>query len=278
MIVSDSKMLEMKPDSITFVPIGGLCNRMRAMASGVYMAGRLDCPIDVYWEKNGECFAGFSELFQPVCVDGVLIRPFTAGHFYLAMDRKRNLHIPGMIRNVLFDRQIVDKNRFFSDSAIEQLDGKLYIISEYPMSQKYSLTGLFVPAPDIMAQVNSLKEQFSEDIIGIHIRRKDNKHSIEKNSIEDYFHFMDQKLSKSPDSMFYLATDSMEVKKEMISRYKDTIIYHDATLERNSVQGMKDAVVDLWCLSQTKEIIGSYYSSYSDIAAELGHIKLRILE
>ena len=44
--------------------------------------------------------------------------------------------------------------------------------------------------------------------------------------------------------------------------------------DRNSLEGMKFAVVDLFCLSKTKKIIGSVGSSYSQIAAEIGGIEV----
>ena len=267
----------MRENSITFVPLGGLCNRMRAMASGVYVARKLGCPVSVYWNKNRECFAGFSDLFQPVLVDGVSVKSYSLSDFYLALDRKRNLYIPGVIRNFIFDKQIVDC-KCMDDREIEKLQGRIYMISGGFVARCYSLTELFVPTIEIQEQINGLRSQYSENVFGIHIRRTDNKQSIQKNEIDDYLRFMDQKIGTCPDVKFYLATDSMDVKRMMVNRYGDAVVSHKAILERTSVQGMKDAVVDLWCLSLTKEIIGSYYSSYSDIAAELGNIELKILE
>lgn len=140
------------------------------------------------------------------------------------------------------------------------------------------MNDLFVPATEIMDVINRLKSFFSDHVIGIHIRRTDNIMSIKNNGIEDYFQFMDQSIEANPDIKFYLATDSMEVKLHMVKRYGIRILYHDVILDRKSEQGMKDAVVDLWCLSMTKEIIGSFYSSFSEIAAELGDINLKILK
>ena len=45
-------------------------------------------------------------------------------------------------------------------------------------------------------------------------------------------------------------------------------------LTRDSLDGMKMAVAELFALSRTSKIIGSYYSSYSQIAAELGNIAI----
>jgi len=268
----------MKENSIRFVPLGGLCNRMRAMASGIYIAKKLNCPISVYWNKNSECFADFTELFQPVSTDNVSVKPYYRSDFYLDLDRKRNLYIPGIIRRFIFDKQIVGGGESMDDCKIENLQGRIYMISGYSVAKCFSLADLFVPTMEIQEKINGLKAQYSENVYGVHIRRTDNKQSIQKNEVEDYLRFMDQKIETCPDVKFFLATDSVEVKQLMINRYGDGIVFHDATLERNSVQGMKDAVVDLWCLSLTKGIIGSYYSSYSDIAAELGNIELKILE
>lgn len=44
--------------------------------------------------------------------------------------------------------------------------------------------------------------------------------------------------------------------------------------DRNSLEGMKFAVLDLFCLSKTNKIIGSVGSSYSQIAAEIGGIEV----
>lgn len=267
----------MKENSITFVPLGGLCNRMRAIASGVTIAKKIGCPISVHWNENKECYAEFSDLFLPVQVDGVTVKPYSRLDFYLALDRKRNFNVPGLIRNFIFDKQI-DDGLCMDDREIDKLQGRIYIISGGFVAECYSLTELFVPTLEIQEQINELKSHFSEHVYGVHIRRTDNKWSIQKNEIDDYRRFMDQKIETCPDVTFYLATDSMDVKRLMINRYGDQIVFHKAILERSSLQGMKDAVVDLWCLSLTKEIIGSYYSSYSDTAAELGCIDLKILE
>jgi len=265
--------------SICFVPLEGLCNRMRAMASGVYIANKLNSSITIYWKKSHECFADFTELFLPIDGQNIKVRPYPWNGFYLAVDRKKNFYIPGIIRRFIFDDQIIGKKECLDERFFEKFrDGKIFMTSCYSLTRYYSLTELFVPVPELSDRINQMKQCFSENVIGIHIRRGDNIHSIRKNDVDDYFSFMDSEIATEPETRFYLATDSVEVKKEMTNRYGDRMLYHDAVLERDSVQGMKDAVVDLWCLGLTKRIIGSYYSSYSEIAAEMGGIELTILE
>jgi hypothetical protein len=264
----------MKVNSMTFVPLGGLCNRMRAMASGVHLAKAMGCPIDIYWKKSNECLASFKDLFEPIRVDGLSVFPLTASRFYLYPDRMYNFYLPGKIRARMFDSQLMGSSKRLDDTLAESLRGRVYLASGYSLSGHYPINELFVPVPEIMEQVRILQSQFGERTYGIHIRRGDNCRAVLENSIADYFHFMDEKRAVFLTAKFYLATDSSEVRQTMRSRYGNCLISYDALLKRNALQGMKDAVVDLWCLSQTREIAGSYYSSFSEMAAEIGKISL----
>lgn len=65
-----------------------------------------------------------------------------------------------------------------------------------------------------------------------------------------------------------------EVKESLKSKYPNRIITLIDDTDRNSLEGMKFAMVDLFCLSKTRKIIGSVASSYSQIAAEIGGIEI----
>ena len=53
-----------------------------------------------------------------------------------------------------------------------------------------------------------------------------------------------------------------EVKESLKSKYPNRIITLMDDTDRNSLEGMKFAMVDLFCLSKTRKIIGSVASSY----------------
>lgn len=65
-----------------------------------------------------------------------------------------------------------------------------------------------------------------------------------------------------------------EVKESLKSKYPNRIITLMDDTDHNSLEGMKFAMVDLFCLSKTRKIIGSVASSYSQIAAEIGGIEI----
>jgi len=72
---------------------------------------------------------------------------------------------------------------------------------------------------------------------------------------------------------FFLATDSPEEEQDMKKLFGDRIITFAKKLDRNNPEAIQDALVDLLCLSKTRKIIGSFYSSFSDIAADIGYIE-----
>lgn len=81
-------------------------------------------------------------------------------------------------------------------------------------------------------------------------------------------------MKKDANTKFYLASDDDHVKDILEEKFPDSIITIREDVDRNTLEGMKFAVVDLFCLSKTQKIIGSVFSSYSQIAAELGNIEI----
>jgi hypothetical protein len=75
-----------------------------------------------------------------------------------------------------------------------------------------------------------------------------------------------------------LATDDAQEEKLLKNRYGSRIITHQKVLDRSSLQGIKDAMVDLYTLSATDAIWGSYWSSFSDMAATIGNKKKEVVK
>lgn len=89
---------------------------------------------------------------------------------------------------------------------------------------------------------------------------------------------MKSEIETSPKTRFYLATDSPEVKSAMKEEFGERLIMSDGVINRNSEDGIINAAVELYSLAKTSKILGSYYSSYSEMAARLGKIKLEVIK
>jgi len=145
----------------------------------------------------------------------------------------------------------------------------------YPVSPMFEN---FKPKPEILNEVNSVIGGH-ENIIGVHIRRDDHLEAIRRSPLDLFEKIMSEEIKLTPDIKFFLATDSLETQEHMINLFSDKIIMHQKTsLDRDNVSAIKDAMIDLYCLSRARKIIGSYGSSFSDVAAQINDIELIILD
>lgn len=265
---------------ITLIPIGGLCNRINAILSAIALnqKNNFRYQIKIYWAKSNDCHADFHELFQAIDQDNITIFPLNK--FYLCPGAKKNLFLPKFIQAFKFDG-------IFNGNLISNLDfenltkgkKKVYIASSNrfcPYEIQRSIADYFKPTDEIECKINEICKKYSSNTIGIHIRRTDNKHAIKNSPIERFITLIDNELKENPNTIFYLATDEVSIKKEMQELFPNKIITQERELKRNTTNGMKDAVADLYCLGKTKKIIGSSNSTYSFMASHLYDIPIII--
>lgn len=119
------------------------------------------------------------------------------------------------------------------------------------------------------------KINVNSEMIGLHIRRTDHAVCIRNSPREAFVEIVEKQIKQNPSSQIYLATDDEEEEKFFKDTYGETIvtIKHKAW-EKDSIAGIKTAIIEMLCLSQCKEIYGSYTSVFSGYAAEYGNIDL----
>lgn len=260
---------------IDLVPLGGLCNRMRAVASAVNLALKMDASLTIHWQSNAECRAYFDELFEEITLPSISVSRLKSWKLPLQPGRKKNLMFPELLRKNKYDISLQITHDRTDDSLIHELVGnRFYICSGHSLSNHFPLTKLFVPVDSIFKRINALKSTLNLTTVGVHIRRGDHKRTIAHTSEKDFIQMLDDEIYNTPDVDFYLATDSETLKASFLERYGSAIKCQNAELKRTTLQGMHDAIVDLWCLASTRKIIGSPFSSYSDLAAEIGKSEL----
>ena len=103
--------------------------------------------------------------------------------------------------------------------------------------------------------------------------------SIKHSPTELFINKIRQELQQNPTQQFYLATDDEAEEQRIKQMFPDNIIvYKKQSLDRNDPVAIRDAVIDLYNLAHCKKIYGSYYSSFSDIAALWGGIEKDVLK
>ncbi len=249
---------------IIIQPSGGLCNRMRVINSGWQMARELHEELRVFWLCNAELNCPFESLFRPVSEFPItdihsvadprkLFYQKTAAN-YLTNDEIRAHRIPG---------------GGLDPEYTATFHGNTYIFTWewfYPAEDYH----LFRPTEPLQKRIDEMTARFGPSCVGVHIRRTDNQPAIGKSSTDAFLRSMRRELEDDPDTMFFLATDDLAEETALRNAFPGRILSNEKRcLRRDSAEGMHDALLDLYCLANTRKIIGSYFSSFTDIAADM---------
>ena len=259
----------------------GLCNRMRAMSSAMALSRVTKRPLRVYWSNTPALNCSFDKLFTPI--DGVEIvevatgrlrAPFSRGARQL---RAADRHTPYDL--FLCGDKIKELNEKGVDlaQAVAQAErcgidtyGRFY--GEPPYHKD------FTPRPELAAEAEQTCAEVASGadgrIVGVHIRRGDNDASIQVSPLELFVERMWQEVECDSGVRFFLATDDPATESAVKAEFPERVTTRGKDLSRVTTRGVQDALVDLLVLSKCPLILGSYWSSFSQTAAELGGAEL----
>ena len=265
-----------KGNQIILKPIGGLCNRLRSMASAIQLSQDIDKPLIVYWVKARGLNSKFYELFKPInnieIIETNNLSIFFRYGVYrgwsfsfltrdlLKCDYYNNKVIVNLINLKIDIKKQIKVNTFFAETCE-------YF---YPSESMFSL---FQPIDSIQDKIDEIARKFDNYTIGVHIRRKDHKLAIENSPVELFEKMMKKEIQNEPKTNFYLASDCEKTKAYLKDVFKERIILNLGSTSRLTTNGMQNAVIDLFLLSKTSIIFSSYWSSFSFVAAKITGIK-----
>ena len=261
----------MTSKTITIEPMGGLANRLRAIDSAIHLAEASSRKLIVKWNIIAECNIHFLELFHTVDnIDTVKGSPSDIG-------TKVKWKISAITKSSSFiGQQEIEQLGFNQKSIISRIEKQNHVhINTYSRFFDYSSPfQFFKPLPHLQNQIEKL---INPNMIAVHIRRTDNRISIENSSLDGFISLMQKELSIQPNTTFFLATDSPEDEHKIKSLFPDKIFsYKKRSLDRNNPLAIEDATIDLFTLATCTKIIGSYWSSFSELAGEINNIELII--
>jgi hypothetical protein len=266
-------------------PLNGLCNRMRAIASARALAADAGADLIVVWDVDEGLGARYEELFVgdssfkvrnlapgASAIDALLFLVFGE------VDQIRGIPTKWVTRAVFGDRVLRNlRPEHRTDSELRELlrsERKLLISSWWTF---YGGAGVdftfFTPRPDEQAQIERLSEPFGGDTIGVHIRRTDNANAIRQSPTSAFIAAMKNAVDENSGVKFFLATDCEETEGQLKALFGKRVISRSRDKSRGSLHGMRDAIVDLFVLARTRLIYGSFYSTFSETAADIGGIR-----
>lgn len=261
------------------VPQGGLGNRMRVIRSAYELARSGYGDVHVAFARNNECYCRFEDVFGEINPPLQNFR-IALAKWIDAPSSIRNLHLPGAVRTLYYDLQLngfasFHREKIMTFSAHAR---KVYIATCYEFfDTKLEMSSLFTPSAAVKTAVESATRRFEGRVVGFHIRATDNAPALKQSPYTLFEQTARKELESYPETVFFLATDNPEVKRRFLAAFGKRVVTSAGELSRSSVGGMVAAAADMFALSRCNVIYGSHYSSFSEIAAELGGKQVKVL-
>lgn len=279
---------------VTVEPISGLANRMMALDSAISYCRIHNYQLNLVWPLFRGLNTKFEDLFDLPDIIHSVSYPSEYSTNRIVINLKVGIRkLKRLFTDYRYDK-IIDKRS--SELIIDQLVVPNSLSDENNLSIDPEYKNIFirtdrryfnnpkpyqelVPIKEILVEINDIKAQIPvHKSVGIHIRRTDNIWAIENSPLSAFCDTIQSILDKQPHELFYLATDSPSVERELIERFgKSIVTYKKPSLLRNEDLGMRHALIELFLLSSTKRIIGSYGSSFSVVASEIGNIPFNVV-
>lgn len=236
----------------------GLCNRLRALVSGICWAERLGRKLVLCWpSRKPECAAGFYDLFaQGSLPDGI---------------------------------EVIDGTLSQTKQCLSPIDAEKYI-ANHPENEPISIQsyGCFwagdrklwlqhlralKPSTAVRTRLDIYRQKGCENVdTAIHIRRTDNENSIRLSPLAT---FIETIRSMPAPQRFLLFSDDHQAIKLLVEEFGAAkFICPEVIRERASREGMIEAVAVFFTLASCQMILGSVNSSFSEIARDYGGAEL----
>jgi len=272
----------------TFIPEGGLANRIRAIASAYSLAKRTDVHLNIIWFKEWGMKCRFCDIFEPISEENIKLKEAqTLDYILNRSPRRKNLWISKpfiRMRNnrVIWAKEVTPlKNKNYDFDEWINSSYKNAYMSSYQDFGSFSneiYKKLFKPKDIVGEKIRHNVSMFSKHTIGMHIRRTDNIDSIKNSPIELFLDKAKFEVNNNIDTKIFLATDDEEVKHVFKSTFPDRVICSEKVASRDNAEGIRDGVVDMYTLAKTDMIYGSFGSSFSVMASKIYGTPLRILK
>lgn len=249
-------------------PNGGLGNRMRVIHSAILLARmHQQKRVTVLWKKDSGLNAGFYELFEEipsVTIEeniGLMALKFYGFKYFPAVKYVDD-KLAAEYQFSIDYWQSVSRN-FLINTCMDFL----------PVKQDGNLYSLFKPVAEINRKVEELKKAFTDFTIGVQIRRTDNRPAIANSPLEGFINAMHKIINEEPRTTFFLCTDDKQCESDLKKIFGHRIMTQESKiLNRDSSEGIRSAVIDLYGLGSTKYILGSFQSSFGEVAAFVGNV------
>lgn len=280
------------PRFVTYDAFEGLGNRLRSHLWAHAYALHTHRRLVVDWPRRHACWATFGELFDDAGLIELQRWPEPVQRAARAVCHRWgvrcNTPFPDGVSTVYeFDRVTSPLLRFGEAFRPHGLDGGGAALGEYGDIVRSKLN----PREPIRLRIAEVRSRFEPFTIGVHIRRGDFVIDRRETMIplENYAQLCRAVVVERPDALFFFTTDNPPLIGDMSADFRSLSVNRAAYRsvmgctsegvsydygDRCRLEGIQDAVVDLWTLANAKCIIGSPGSSFTELAGFLGKVPI----
>ncbi|MEO1350765.1 MAG: hypothetical protein AAFW84_18470 [Cyanobacteria bacterium J06635_15] len=248
---------------ITVEPIGGLCNRLRSLVSVLALGRELQQDIHLIWNLDGSLNCPFDELF---IVPQKIVRLNQRGRIrkrlaplFRSFYRYDWVLNPETLRHLKAEnydfRQLKDYRKVYlqTDFGCFRANLDYSELKLHPMHQQ---------------KLGQYAELFARaNVVGVHIRRGDNLDARQHSPLKEFIKQIKIEIAQDQNVCFFVATDDPDIENTLKENFpKQVFIHPKQSRLRSQRQGIYDALIDLYGLASCRKVIGSYYSSFTDVA------------
>jgi len=264
---------------LELIPIEGLCNKMRAIDSAVSFCATYNIPLKIYWIRDKKLInCQFQDLFEPI--ENLSLYEMDDLPFKLRIGGKRNFFLPNLLRKLPLSGKVFKgfdikdfKNQGGDFKELYDEHKRLIFFSFSRFFDTEKAYDIFKPVPLVQEMIAKETQRFNEFTIGIHIRRTDHELAITKSPLALFEEKINKEISINNKVNFYLCSDCSATKKHLVNKYGETIFTNFESGDRTTLKGMYRGITELYSLSKTIKIYGSYGSSFSGTASILAGIE-----
>ena len=267
---------------IVLVPLGGLCNRLRAIMSAKELTRRWQVELSIVWLRDAGLNARFSDLFLPL--DSIVE---SDAWYKFGVSRRRNLWLPGWWQQWHFDSRLTEmqlvevlqqhnSEEELSEALRSIVHGNVLIqtgLGFFPTDDR-QFSRHFHPSDGVNKLLEPRLKSISKHTVGIHIRRTDNILATRHSPLSAFEAAMAADVARDEATQFYVATDDASVIERLRNRFPGRIMSSPVDTGnvckagffcgRSTKEGMQEAVAELFTLMACPRFHGSYWSSFSD--------------
>lgn len=227
-------------------PVNGLMNRFRCIASSKILADYTDREFLVNWKKEWICNISLSDIVED-------------GFFEMGYDVERNDCYYHSGPEKFSEQPFVD-DMIKSKDLIYLLAGGNFIPTGMSISEFNNKKSDFYRSIPFISKIKNESNEFIskyKDYIGVHLRYTDRKQwSPDTKYVESLIELNDENI--------FICSDDRNVIEYFKSKYGDRILsYNITSLDRMSIDGNQQSLIEWLILSNSKKIYYSLGSSFS---------------